>query len=268
VLVREGKSGVGISPEGVYESALPFLYEYDNWGGRDRWAYEHQTYEERAWNQWWGGDQISWFAAQPEEERNKFLDYTLKWTAINNPDGYFLFPLFRGIGPGCVGDSCNYKMNNRSEACPNGFSQEDTAARLLREGYEKYRAFGNPSMLDYGGKDVDDPETGVRYPEKVVLYGSFQPYVGAGKDDSNSEITRMYYIGGGKYSLSFLLPFAGEYSYAVSTWGTLSACVSTAHPFPFSGTGNEGTLAIPRDNTVVRVVFDYMTNEIMVDMID
>ena len=267
VLVREGKSGGGVSPEGVYEEALPFLYEYDNWGGRDKWAYEHQTYEERAWNQWWGGDQISWFACQPEEERNKFLDYTLKWTAVNNPDGYFLFPLMRGLGEGCVGDDRPYKMNNRSAACPRGFSQEDAAARLLQGGYAKFRALGNPSMLDYGGKEQDDPETGVRYPEKVVLYGSFQPYVGAVADDSNSEITRMYYIGGGKYSLSFVMPYAGDYDFAVSTWGTLSACVSTAHPFPFSGTGDKGKLRIAQDNTVVRVTFDYMTNEIQTEML-
>ena len=265
VLVREGKSGGGISPEGEYEEALPFLYEYDNWGGRDKWAYEHQTYEERAWNQWWGGDQISWFACQPEEERNKFLDYTLKWTAVNNPDGYFNFPLMRGLGEGCVGDDRPYKMNNRSDACPCGFSQEDAAAKLLHEGYGKYRALCNPSMLDYGGKNQDDPATGVRYPEKVVLYGSFQPYVGAVANDSNSEITRMYYIGDGKYTLSFVMPFAGEYDFAVSVWGTLSACVSTVHPLPFCGTGSKGPLVIEQDNTVVRVTFAYMTNEIKVE---
>ena len=265
VLVREGKSGGGISPEGVYEEALPFLYEYDNWGGRDKWAYEHQSYEERAWNQWWGGDQISWFACQPEEERNKFLDYSFKWTAINNPDGFFLFPLMRGLGEGGDGQSTTYKLNNRSDACPDGFSQEDAAAKLLHEGYDRFRALGNPSMLDYGGKNEDDPETGVRYPEKVVLYGSFQPYVGAVADDSNSEITRMYYIDGGKYALSFVMPFAGDYDFAVSIWGTLSACVSTAHAFPFSGTGSKGELKIAQDNTVVRVIFDYMTNEITVE---
>ena len=265
VLVREGRSGGGISPEGANETSLPFLYEYDNWGGRDEWAYAHQTPEERAWNQWWGGDQISWFANQDEASRNAFLDYTFKWTAVNNPDGFFAFPLMRGLGAGGDGQDRTYKMNDRSAACPCGFSQEDAAARLLKEGYDKYRALANPSMLDYGGRDEDDPETGVRYPEKVVLYGSFQPYVGAVADDSNSEITRMYYIGGGRYALTFVMPFAGTYDFAVSTWGTLSACVSTAHPFPFSGTGSKGTLKIENDNTVVRVTFTYMTDRIDVE---
>ena len=267
VLVREGKSGGGISPEGVYEKALPFLYEYDNWGGRDLWAHAHQTEAELAWNQWWGGDQISWFACQDEESRNRFLDYTVKWTAVNNPDAFFAFPLMRGLGASFDGQEMTYKLNNRSDACPGGFSQEDAAAALLHEGYDRFRTLANPSdLLDFGGKDVDDPETGVRLPEKVVLYGSFQPYVGATKNDSNSEITRMYYIGDGKYTFSFLMPFAGDYDFAISTWGTLSACVSTTHPFPFSGTGSMGPLHIEQDNTIVRVMFDYMTNKITVDM--
>ena len=269
VLVREGKSGGGISPEGVYEKALPFLYEYDNWGGRDSWAQEHLSYEERAWSQWWGGDQISWFANQSEEDRNSFLEYTMKWTAINNPNAFFAFPVRRPLdGIQLVGKYPNYQFNTRSAACDNGYSQEETIKKLLSEGYEKYRKYANPSdILDYGARDVDDPETGVRYPEKVVLYGSFQPFVGAQKDDSNSEITRMYYIGNGKYSLSFIMPYKGEYDFAVSTWGTLSACVSTSHPFPFSGTGDKGKLIIPKDNTIVKITFTYMTNEIETEMI-
>ncbi|MCR5041464.1 MAG: hypothetical protein K6C36_05105 [Clostridia bacterium] len=269
VLVREGKSGGGVSPEGVYEKALPFLYEYDNWGGRDERAYTELTYEQRAWEQWWGGDQISWFACQDESSRNSFLDYTFKWTAVNNPDGFFAFPLRRPIGNSeLVGNHPYYKLNDRSAACPDGFSQEAELKRIFAEGYEKYRAYANPSdLLDYGEKDVDDPETGVRYPEKVVLYGSFQPMVGAVANDSNSEITRMYYVGGGRYSLSFVMPYAGEYDFAVSTWGTLSACVSVTHPFIFSGTGNKSPLVIPKDNTVVRVTFDYMNNGIEVEMV-
>ena len=269
VLVREGKSGGGISPEGVYEKALPFLYEYDNWGGRDLWAQENLSYEERAWSQWWGGDQISWFAHQPEADRNSFLEYTFKWTAINNPDAFFAFPVRRPLGSGeVVGTYPYYQFNTKSALCENGYSQEETVKRLLDIGYEKYRQYANPSdILDFGGKDVDDPETGVRYPEKVVLYGSFQPYVGAVENDSNSEITRMYYIGDGKYSLSFIMPYKGEYDFAVSTWGTLSACVSPAEPFAFSGTGGKAKLTIPADNSVVRITFTYMTNEITTEII-
>ena len=269
VLVREGKSGGGISPEGVYEKALPFLYEYDNWGGKDRWAHENLTYEQRAWAQWWGYDQIAWFASQDEQSRNTFLDYTFKWTAVNNPDGYFAFPLRRPLQSG--EEVCGfpfYKLNNRSEKCPGGFSQEDETIRLMKEGYGRYRALTNPSdLLDYGGKDVDDPETGVRLPEKVVLYGSFQPYVGAVENDSNSEITRMYYVGDGRYSLAFVLPFAGEYDFGISTWGTLSACVCESGGYPYSGSGGKSRFTVSEDNTVVKVTFTYMTNEINIEML-
>ena len=267
VLVREGRSGGGISPEGVFEESLPFLYEYDNWGGRDMWARKHLPYEKLAWEQWYGGDQISWFAEQDEEDRNRFLEYTFKWTAINNPDGFFAFPLMRGLSAGGDGQERQYKLNDRSYVCPSGYSQEDTAARLLFEGYDKWRRFANPSMLDYGGKNVSDEETGVQFPEKVVVYGSFQPFVGAQENDSNSEITRMYYIGDGKYSLSFIMPFVGEYDFAVSTWGTLSACANLEHRFPFSGTGVKSKLKIENDNTIVRIVFDFMRYEITVEKV-
>ena len=268
VLVREGKSGGGISPEGVYEKALPFLYEYDNWGGKDIRAHENLSYEQRAWAQWWGYDQIAWFASQPEAARNSFLEYTFKWIAVNNPGAFFAFPLRRPLDSGEVVKGYPfYQMNNRSAICPAGCSQEDTAAKLLHGGYEKYRAFANPAdLLDFGGRDVDDPATGVRLPEKVVLYGSFQPCVGAPADDSNSEITRMYYIGGGKYALSFVMPYAGEYDFGISTWGTLSACVCKDGGKPYSGSGGKAKLVIPAENTVVRITFTYMTNGVDVQM--
>ena len=63
------------------------------------------------------------------------------------------------------------------------------------------------------------------------------------------------------------MPYAGEYEFVVSVWGTLSACVSTSHPFPFSGTGCKGKLVIPNDNTIVKVTFTYLTNDIQVEMI-
>ena len=269
VLVREGKSGGGISPEGKYETALPFLYEYDNWGGRNQWSYKHLTYEERAWDQWWGNDQIAWFAYQDEESRNKFLEYTFRWTAINNPNAFFAFPLRRPLLSGeTVNNHPYYKMNNESENCPDGFSQEDAVTELLKEGYNKYRPYSNPSdILDFGGKDIDDPETGVRLPEKVVIYGSFQPFVGAVENDSNSEITRMYYVGDGKYSLSFILPYAGEYDFGISTWGTLSACVSNNNRFPYSGSGNKGKFRVDKDNAIVKFTFTYMINEIKIETV-
>ena len=270
-LVREGKTGGGINPDGEYVKCLPFLMEYDNWGGKDIWAHNNLTRDERAWAQWWGYDQIAWFASQGEQDRNIFLDYTFKWTAVNNPDAYFAFPFRRPLVSGeVVSDNPYYKINNKSDACPDGFSQEDEAARLYSLGYQKYRKYANPSdILDYGAKDAVDEKTGVRLPEKVVVYGTFQHLVGAVNNDSNSEITRMYYVGDNKYELAFVMPYAGKYEFAISSWGTLSACASvTSGKTLFSGTGCKSPLVIEKDNTVVKITFDYMTNEIKVETAD
>ena len=114
---------------------------------------------------------------------------------------------------------------------------------------------------------MDDPETGVRLPEKVVRYGSFQPYVGAIENDSNSEQTRMYYVGDGKYALAFVMPYAGDYDFGISTWGTLSACVCEDGGLIYSGSGGKSRLTVPQDNTIVRVTFTYMTNAIQIEML-
>lgn len=77
-----------------------------------------------------------------------------------------------------------------------GFDQEETAKRLWATGHSLGEQAANPEMLiRYGAENVYDEETGMKLPEKIVVYGSFQSHVGAVKNDSNSELTRMYYIG-------------------------------------------------------------------------
>ena len=58
------------------------------------------------------------------------------------------------------------------------------------------------------------------------------------------------------------MPYAGEYDFGISTWGTLSACVCENGGYPYSGSGGKSKLVIKEDNTVVRVTFRYMTNGI------
>ena len=91
--------------------------------------------------------------------------------------------------------------------------------------------------------------------------------MGAVANDSNSEITRMYYDGDGWFTLSFIMPYAGEYDFGVSTWGTLSACVCTNRGFPYSGDGGKSKLVIPADNSVVRIRFRYITRELTTEII-
>ena len=81
---------------------MPYLMEYDNWGGKVVGHPENLTREELAGSDWWGYDQIGWFANQSEEERNHFLEYTYCWTEINNRNAYFEIPLRRMLSDAAV----------------------------------------------------------------------------------------------------------------------------------------------------------------------
>lgn len=274
VLVREGFSEGGKNINGWEAEAMPYLMEYDNWGGKVIGDFGSCSYERRAWKDWWGYDQIGWFANQPEEERNRFLEYTWRWTVVNNPNAYFAIPFRRTLGDAGVilkrGDTGEerlqdyYQINTNSPACPLGFGQEETAARLYAKSDALRRSAANPPrLIDYGARDTYDPETGMKLPEKVVVYGSFQPLAGAVENDSNSDITRMYYIGDNTYTLTMVIPYAGQYDFGVSTYGTLSATYSYDR-FPRSGSGNKGVFSVPRDNAVIR--FRYRFPDILVTL--
>lgn len=278
VLVREGFSEGGINPNGWSGDVMPYLMEYDNWGGKVLDDFSAYSYEERAWKDWWGYDQIGWFANQDEESQRRFLEYTYKWTAINNVNAYFQVPFRRTLetaallmkreddGTWDVQDY--YQINSKSKDCPMGFHQEETIKKLWAMGDGLRNSAGNPrNLLDYGAKDTYDEKTGMKLPEKVVVYGSFQPYVGAVNNDSNSEVTRMYYIGDNMYTLSMVIPYAGEYDYAVSTYGTLSATYCY-DGYPRSGSSNKGFFKVKMDNTVVKFQYKFIDNVVTIDLFE
>lgn len=241
----------------------------------DRDAYSR---EELAWKDWWGYDQIAWFANQPEESRNHFLEYTYRWVEINNPNAYFEIPFRRILSDGAVmmkradngqeESQAVYQINQAGPGCPMGFGQENLAKKLWESGHELRKKAANPEMLiRYGAEEVYDEKTGMKLPEKIVVYGSFQSHVGAIKNDSNSETTRMYYIGDNTYTLSVVMPFAGTYDFAVSTYGTLSATYQEDR-YPRSGSSNKGYFTTRRDNTVVRFRYRFITNEVTVELFE
>lgn len=276
VLVREGFSEGGLNPNGWSADVMPYLMEYDNWGGKVLDNFDDYTYEERAFKDWWGYDQIGWFANQDFESQKKFLEYTYKWTAINNINAFFEMPFRRSLESAAIymkrADNGKmdyqdyYQINNRNINCPMGFSLEETVKSLWASGDSLRKKAGNPEdLIEYGARNVYDKETGMKLPQKVVVYGSFQPYVGAVKNDSNSEITRMYYIGDNTYTLSMIIPYAGEYDYAISTYGTLSAtyCYDV---YPRSGSSNKGLFKVEKDNTVVRFKYRFIDNIVTIEM--
>lgn len=97
------------------------------------------------------------FANQPEEGRNHFLEYTYKWTEINNPNAYFELPFRRMIhnaevsmkraDNGQMDAQDFYQINTKSAACPMGFDQEETAKRLWATGHTLREKAANPEML-------------------------------------------------------------------------------------------------------------------------
>ncbi|MGL4345020.1 MAG: hypothetical protein ACRCTE_07480 [Cellulosilyticaceae bacterium] len=278
VMVREGFSEGGENPNGWSADVMPFLMEYDNWGGKVVEDFSQYTYEERALKDWWGYDQIGWFANQDEAGQRHFLEYTYKWTAINNVNAYFQVPFRRTLQTAAVkmqrADNEQwdmqdyYQINTKSPACPMGFGQEETVKTLWETGDTLRQQAGNPKhLIDYGCRNVYDPETGMKLPEKVVLYGSFQPHVGAVQNDSNSEVTRMYYIGDNTYVLSIVIPFAGEFDYAVATYGTLSATYCYDN-YPRSGSSNKGLFKTTKDNTVVKFSYKFMDNHVQIDLFE
>lgn len=278
VLVREGYSEGGLNPNGWSAETMPYLMEYDNWGGLVVDDPNNYTREELAQKDWWGYDQIAWFANLDEESRNHFLEYTYRWTEVNNVNAYFEVPFRRMLSDAVVvmerGDNGKldvqpaYQCNNKSAACPMGFQQEDMIHKIWNSGHTLREKAGNPEhLIDFGAKNVFDKETGMKLPEKIVVYGSFQPHVGAVKNDSNSETTRMYYIGDNTYTLSVVIPFPGEYDFAISTYGTLSATYCNDE-YPRSGSSNKAYFTTTKDNTVVRFRYRFMDNKVTLEMFE
>ncbi|MEN8156463.1 MAG: hypothetical protein ABFS10_05905 [Bacteroidota bacterium] len=115
-----GRSKGGITPSGWECESLPYLVEFDNGGISDHPGQADVT---STWM--WGYDEISWFAVQPEEYRNEFLEYA--WERVRDLDqaGYLQMPGNRVIiiSQGSAG---RYRANTKTTEFPFGFSQEET----------------------------------------------------------------------------------------------------------------------------------------------
>lgn len=115
----------GITPSGWKCDSLPYMVEFDNsdvsnpgvCGGEEWW-----------WP--WGWDETCWFAHCDYEYRNWWLQYAYQWLKENAPNGYLRVPGYITIAPDPIGDIWAYRLNTKSEACPNGFGQEETVKKL------------------------------------------------------------------------------------------------------------------------------------------
>ena len=122
-----GKSLGAISPSGWVAESMPYLVEFDNFGVRrdpPLGVSNNDIY-------CWGYDDITWFAVQTEEYRNKWLWYAFDWIRKTDPNGHLQMCVIRMIyGPTANATLGSYFANTRSLACPIGFSQEETIKEI------------------------------------------------------------------------------------------------------------------------------------------
>ena len=122
------RSQGAISPSGWKAEHMPFLVEFDNFGmRRDPPAGEPVPEDIYCW----GYDDITWFALQDEAYRNKWLWYAFDWIKETDPNGHLQMCLIRMITHPDSGETYrSYFANTKSEACPVGYSQEETIKEI------------------------------------------------------------------------------------------------------------------------------------------
>ena len=120
------RSKGGTTPSGWKCKSLPFIVELDNFGRSGREAQNIGAH-------WiWGYDEICWFANQPEQYRNQWLQYAWKWIRQHDPNGYLQMPGSRTLAAP-AGNIHWYFANTKSPATPTGFNQEKTIKQIWQQ---------------------------------------------------------------------------------------------------------------------------------------
>lgn len=115
-----GRSAGGVTPSGWSCDHLPYQAEIDN-GYAPGKAGQNIGFPYA-----WGSIEMDWFARQPESYRNEWLRYAWDWIRKNDPNGYLQMQGSKCLNPSDVHGVSWYYANTKSEACPNGFNQEET----------------------------------------------------------------------------------------------------------------------------------------------
>jgi hypothetical protein len=132
-----GRSIGGVTPSGWRCDSLPYLVEFDNYGSSSRPGESVVGKIDPligiASDYWiWGWDEITWFANQSEEGRNRWLRYAWTWVREHDPSGYVQMPGMRHL-TGSANGVTDYFANTPSEACPEGQNQEETIKAIWDE---------------------------------------------------------------------------------------------------------------------------------------
>jgi hypothetical protein len=111
----------GITPSGWKCDHLPYLVEFDNFGGMMHEPGGHASTKPFIW----GWDEITWFGLLPEKDRDAWLVYAWKWLKENDPEGHLEMPGARVMDEfkGVAGPKF-FWANIPSPACPEGSNLE------------------------------------------------------------------------------------------------------------------------------------------------
>jgi hypothetical protein len=115
-----GRSNGGVTPSGWKCEHLPYLVEFDNFGGTRTPGQASQAHGPSIFT--WGYDEITWLAQQPEPYRNEWLRYAWSWLKEHDRNGFLEMPGGRML---TNGKDKWYFANTNSPACPEGSSQEE-----------------------------------------------------------------------------------------------------------------------------------------------
>lgn len=113
------KSKGGVTPSGWSCTHLPWLAEFDNFGGSTPGVSSSAPFI-------WGYDEITWIAVQSLADRSAWLRYAKSWIAANDSACHLAMPGSRVLTHGPASSPNWYWSNTQSSACPKGFNTEDT----------------------------------------------------------------------------------------------------------------------------------------------
>ncbi|MHC4742126.1 MAG: hypothetical protein ACYS8Z_09455 [Planctomycetota bacterium] len=117
------RSKGGITPSGWKCDSLPYIVELDNFGSSGKPG------QNIGMHYIWGYDEISWFAHQPKQYRNYWLQYAWQWIRRTDSNGFLQMPGSRTLADPVNGINW-YWANTPSQKVPNAFDQEQTIKKI------------------------------------------------------------------------------------------------------------------------------------------
>ena len=117
-----GRSKGGRTPSGWSCEHLPYLVEFDNFGGQNQGNSSQPNPNRGTFI--WGYDEITWFAHQSQTYRSNWLHYARNWVRQTDPNGHLQMPGSRTlVSP--LDRKRWYYANPPSPAVPDGYGDEE-----------------------------------------------------------------------------------------------------------------------------------------------